>query len=101
MPLNQRTVKSEIGCTGIGLHTGKKVTMVIKPLPPNSGIRCRTRRVKRWRDHAMVVRWAAASLLDMEKRFRKIMGHQQLWILDAKLKDLAAVEAVDQTTKVA
>ena len=68
---------------------------------PNSGIRCRTRRVKRWRDHAMVVRWAAASLLDMEKRFRKIMGHQQLWILDAKLKDLAAVEAVDQTTKVA
>ena len=68
---------------------------------PNSGIRSRTRRVKRWRDHAMVVRWPAASLLDMEKRFRKIMGHQQLWILDAKLKDLAAVEAVDQTTKVA
>jgi len=68
---------------------------------PNSGIRRRTRRVKRWRDHAMVVRWVAASLLDMENRFRKIMGHHQLWILDAKLKDLAAVEAVDQTTKVA
>jgi len=37
----------------------------------------------------------------MEKRFRKIMGYQQLWILDAKLKDLTAVEAVDHTTKVA
>lgn len=43
MPLHQRTVNGEIGCTGIGLHTGKKVTMSIKPLPPNSGIRfCRS-----------------------------------------------------------
>ncbi len=24
MPLHQRTVHGEIGCTGIGLHTGKK-----------------------------------------------------------------------------
>ena len=39
MPLNQRTVQSEIGCTGIGLHTGRKVAIIIKPLPPNSGIR--------------------------------------------------------------
>lgn len=38
MHLHQRTVKGEIGCTGIGLHTGKKTTMTIKPLPPNSGI---------------------------------------------------------------
>jgi len=68
---------------------------------PNSGIRSRTRRVKHWRDHAMVVRWVAASLLDMETRFKKIMGYQQLWILDAKLKDLAAEDAVDHTTKVA
>jgi len=68
---------------------------------PNSGIRSRTRRVKYWRDHAMVVRWVAASLLDMEKRFKKIMGYQQLWMLDAKLKDLAGEDAVDQKTKVA
>jgi UDP-3-O-[3-hydroxymyristoyl] N-acetylglucosamine deacetylase len=39
MHLHQRTVDGEIGCTGIGLHTGKKATMAIKPLPPNSGIR--------------------------------------------------------------
>lgn len=68
---------------------------------PNSGIRSRTRRVKHWRDHGMVVRWVAASLLDMEERFKKIMGYQQLWILDAKLKDLVAGDAVDHTTKVA
>jgi transposase-like protein len=68
---------------------------------PNSGIRSRTRRVKHWRDHAMVVRWVAASLLDMEKRFKKIMGYQQLWMLDAKLRDLVAADAVDHTTKVA
>ncbi len=68
---------------------------------PNSGIRSRTGRVKRWRDHAMVVRWVAASLLDMEKRFKRIMGYQQLWMLDAKLKHLAAEDAVDHTPKVA
>jgi UDP-3-O-[3-hydroxymyristoyl] N-acetylglucosamine deacetylase len=39
MHLNQSTVKGEIGFNGIGLHTGKKITMIIKPLPPNSGIR--------------------------------------------------------------
>jgi len=39
MHLHQRTVDGEIGCTGIGLHTGKKITLTIKPLPPNSGIR--------------------------------------------------------------
>ena len=62
---------------------------------PNGGIRSRTGRVKNWRDHAMVVRWVAASLLDMEKRFRRIMGYQQLWMLDAKLKALAEEETID------
>ena len=68
---------------------------------PNSGIRSRTRRVKNWRDHAMVVRWVAAALLDMEKRFKRIMGYQQLWVLDAKLKELAVEDAVDHKMKVA
>ncbi|UCD52006.1 MAG: transposase [Phycisphaerales bacterium] len=43
---------------------------------PNSGIRRRTRRVTYWRDRRMVVRWVAASLLDMEKRFKRIMGYE-------------------------
>ena len=68
---------------------------------PNSGVRGRTRRVKNWQDHAMVVRWVAASLLDMEERFRRIMGHQQLWMLDAKLKELAKDDTVDAKAQVA
>jgi transposase-like protein len=67
---------------------------------PNSGVRTRTGRVKNWQDHGMVVRWVAASLLDMEKRFKRIMGYQQLWMLDAKLKELAK-EEVDEESKVA
>jgi UDP-3-O-[3-hydroxymyristoyl] N-acetylglucosamine deacetylase len=38
MDLRQRTVAEEISCTGIGLHSGKKVRLTIKPAPPNSGI---------------------------------------------------------------
>jgi transposase-like protein len=68
---------------------------------PNSGIRSRRRRVKNWRDHGMVVRWVAASLLDMEQRFKRIMGYQQLWILDAKLKELTKAETIDTKSQVA
>jgi UDP-3-O-[3-hydroxymyristoyl] N-acetylglucosamine deacetylase len=31
-------VAEEISCTGIGLHSGKKVNLTIKPSPPDSGI---------------------------------------------------------------
>jgi putative transposase len=69
--------------------------------PSNSGIRSRTRRVKNWQDHKMVVRWVAVSLLDMEQRFKRIMGYQQLWILEAKLKELAEEETVVEESRVA
>lgn len=39
--LRQRTLKASIGCTGIGLHSGAKVTMVLHPAEPDSGIRFR------------------------------------------------------------
>jgi len=55
---------------------------------PNSGLRSRTGRVKNWQDGQMVVRWVGCALLDMEKRFKKIMGHQQLSVLIAKLDEL-------------
>jgi len=54
---------------------------------PNAGIRQRTGRVTHWRDGQMVLRWTAAALLSMEKRMRRIMGYQQLWILQAKLQE--------------
>jgi len=39
--LKQRTLKTAIGCTGVGLHSGTKVTMVLHPAEANSGIRFR------------------------------------------------------------
>ncbi len=68
---------------------------------PNSGIRSRTGRVKNWKDHSMVVRWTASALLDMEKTFKRIMGYQQLWILEAKLKELDEDEMIDNKSQVA
>jgi len=49
----------------------------------------------------MVVRWVAASLLDMEQRFKRIMGYQHLWMLEAKLRELAEEEKIDGKSKVA
>lgn len=37
--LKQRTLKNSIRATGVGLHTGKKVLMVLRPAPADSGIR--------------------------------------------------------------
>ena len=52
---------------------------------PNAGVRLRTARITRWQGADMVQRWVAASLLDAEKSFRKIMGYRDLWMLDAIL----------------
>ncbi|MBV8522332.1 MAG: UDP-3-O-[3-hydroxymyristoyl] N-acetylglucosamine deacetylase [Acetobacteraceae bacterium] len=35
---NQRTLKTSIGCTGIGLNTGQRVTMRLKPAGPGHGV---------------------------------------------------------------
>lgn len=68
---------------------------------PYSGVRHKTRRVKRWRDGGMALRWTASALLSIEKRMRRIMGYQQLWILEAALKVLDEQEGVAAKEKVA
>lgn len=35
----------------------------------------------------MVLRWMASALLSIERRMRRIMGYEQLWVLEAKLTD--------------
>jgi UDP-3-O-[3-hydroxymyristoyl] N-acetylglucosamine deacetylase/3-hydroxyacyl-[acyl-carrier-protein] dehydratase len=35
--IKQKTIKTEISLTGVGLHTGKEVTMTFKPAPVNNG----------------------------------------------------------------
>ena len=36
--IKQRTLKNSIRATGVGLHSGKKVYLSLKPAPVNSGI---------------------------------------------------------------
>jgi UDP-3-O-[3-hydroxymyristoyl] N-acetylglucosamine deacetylase len=36
--VGQRTLRTSIRATGVGLHTGKKVMMTLRPAPPDSGI---------------------------------------------------------------
>jgi transposase-like protein len=61
---------------------------------PGSGVRLRTRRVCRWKDGKMVLRWAASAYLATEKSFRRIMGHEQLWTLKAYLDENQEAAAV-------
>ena len=65
------------------LHRCLATTNLIES--PQSGVRLRTRRVCRWRDAAMVLRWVAGSFLATEKNFRRIMGWKDLWQLKALL----------------
>jgi UDP-3-O-[3-hydroxymyristoyl] N-acetylglucosamine deacetylase len=39
--IRQRTLKNVIRATGVGLHTGEKVYLTLRPAPANSGIRFR------------------------------------------------------------
>ncbi len=36
--IKQRTLKNVIRATGVGLHTGEKVLMTLRPAPANTGI---------------------------------------------------------------
>lgn len=38
---SQRTLRRQVSCAGIGLHSGKKVTLTLKPAPADHGIRFR------------------------------------------------------------
>ena len=60
---------------------------------PHSGVRMRTRRVSRWKDSQMVLRWVASAFLETEKNFRRIQGYQDLWMLKAKLRDEVSMDA--------
>lgn len=67
---------------------------------PNGTVRQKIGRVRRRRDGAMVLRWAASAFLASEKSFRRLMGWQQLWMLQAYLNDSQASETMDRQKKV-
>jgi putative transposase len=57
---------------------------------PYSGVRAKTGRVTRWRGGQMV----ASALTAIERRMKRIMGYQQLWVLDASLKETRTEKSV-------
>lgn len=55
----------------------------------HSAARDRMRRVKNWQSGAMALRWTAAAFDAASKGFRRIMGHEHLWMLKAALDEPA------------
>jgi transposase-like protein len=66
---------------------------------PNGAVRRVTRRVCRYRDARMALRWTAAGFLEAEKSFRRIQGHKDLWVLATALGRHAA--SIDPKMKTA
>jgi transposase-like protein len=52
---------------------------------PHAGVRIQTRRVTRWQNGWMVIRWLASAFIRTEEKFNKIMGYRDLWALEAIL----------------
>jgi transposase-like protein len=59
-------------------------------------VRSTTRNVKRWRDAEMIERWAAASLLNAERRFQRVKGCTDMVTLIAGLAHHAASVATQR-----
>ena len=56
---------------------------------PHAGVRIQTRRVTHWQNGRMVLRWMASAFIGTEKRFKRIIGHRDLWALEAILNPSA------------
>ena len=69
------------------LHRCLATTNIIES--PHAGVRIQTRRVTHWQNGKMVLRWMASAFLRTEKRFNRIMGHRDLWALEAILNPTA------------
>jgi transposase-like protein len=55
----------------------------------HSAARDRMHRVKNWQSGSMALRWTAAAFDAAAKGFRRIMGHEHLWMLKAALEEPA------------
>lgn len=84
-----------------GLERTLSTTNAIENL--NGGVRRVTRRVKRWRDGKMILRWTAAALLEHAKGFRRLRGYRGMPKLIAALRanDARLDGDIDHEAKVA
>jgi len=74
---------------GISLLLRKTVSSTNPTESAFSMVRGQALRVRNWRSSPdQVLRWSAATLLDAEKRFRKIKGFRELEQLEQNLKKL-------------
>jgi hypothetical protein len=55
---------------------------------PHAGVRIQTGRVTHWQNDKMVIRWLASAFIRTEKRLKRIVGHRDLWTLEAILNDV-------------
>lgn len=65
----------------------------------HSALRERTRRVKHWQSGSMALRWTAAAFDAASRNFRRIMGHNHLWMLKAALNEHARDQQLAQEMK--
>jgi hypothetical protein len=70
-----------------GLHRSLATTNIIAS--PHAGVRIQTCRITHWQKGKMVLRWMASAFLKTEKRFKRIMGHRELWALETILNPTA------------
>ena len=64
---------------------------------PNGIVRRTSRRVTRYRDADMALRWTATGFIEAQKSFRKIQGVKDLWILKDALGRPDRKAHVDET----
>jgi transposase-like protein len=60
------------------------------------GARQRVGRVRNWESESMALRWSSCAFEAASKQFRKVMGHQQLWMLKAHLDELGKESQLEQ-----
>jgi hypothetical protein len=65
----------------------------------NNGIRRITRRVKRWRGGAMILRWIGAALQELQAGFHRIKGYRGMKDLVAALRARDAESAHSLTNQ--
>jgi hypothetical protein len=64
---------------GIRFKTTNRIERVM------ARVEAKTHRITRWRTSDQKQRWCAATLLEIEKQFRKVKGHPHLALLQAAL----------------
>jgi len=73
--LEEMFTVDKLGVTG-GLQRCLVSTNIIES--PNGSVRTRTRRVARWQNGAMVIRWVTVAFLEAEARFQRLSGFAEM-----------------------